>query len=246
MYPKVLVSLIIMVVVLAAPLPAVGEIGIATPADHNPGYINILSLSGLVPASLTSQLKAAFSGRHYMTPNNRSQRDLDAHNDMSTALIIVWEIVLIVMIMCIALCICIFCHRQRQHRQQNAERRRAEQLPNSHPEPVDVELGAIHASSALTSNTQMEVPAPNTPDNSAQISHSNASNAEGRDTTEAAIPKIHVTDTETVQASNPEASNSALDPPTYSSALHRPETEVTADNTTESSGPEDRVILNHI
>ncbi|KAI0458212.1 hypothetical protein F5B21DRAFT_500477 [Xylaria acuta] len=285
MYPKVLVVFVVAAAVLAASLPATGEVGIvATASGHNHGFINILSFLGFVPTSLAAHFKVTIFKRDYMTSN-----DTYFTNDgLVRALVIICvflEVILILITVWVVLYICILWRRRRQCLQRNAERQRAEQLLNSHPQPVDIELGAINARSAphwpLTSNTETATTVPNTSDHQDTegghiwsetpagsgahddgmwISLSKASNSEARDITEAAAPKIYVTNTETMQASKPEINNSKLDVvtshthvnesclepsvdhPTSSSTFYCPETEAAENNTAESSDLEDRLL----
>ncbi|RYC58707.1 hypothetical protein CHU98_g7501 [Xylaria longipes] len=256
MNPTVLVVLVVAAAVLAAPLPAIREVGLVTTAsDHNPAFINILSFLGFVPTSLTAHLEVAFFKRHYMTSNDSSLHKKDAsHADdgMIGALVIFSIVVVAVLVLIMiagAVYSCIICRRNRR---QNEERLRAEAVLNHHPQPVDIELDLIHARSTphgpLASNTEIATTAPNTPERH---------DTEGREVTEAAIPKIYVTDTETMQASKPGGSNSELDivasrthvkescpepgidHSTYPPTFHLAETQAVENNTTESSDLED-------
>ncbi|KAI1757574.1 hypothetical protein F4782DRAFT_525382 [Xylaria castorea] len=238
MYPEVLVVFIVVAVALANPLPAIPEVGIVTTASgHNTGFINMMSFLGLVPTSLTATIKVAFFKRQYTALIDSSfPRDIAFVADYSEVVTLAIIFVFLeITLSLITICTCILWRRERRFSQQNAERQRAEELLNSHPQPIDIELGAMHTCSApqsLISNTEVASTAPNTPENQdteggyikaetlsgpgahddgIRISVSKASNAEGRVITKAAIPEIYVTDTETTQASKQETSNLELD-----------------------------------
>ncbi|KAI0441228.1 hypothetical protein F4803DRAFT_552313 [Xylaria telfairii] len=272
---KILIVFFLAAAVFAAPFCAIGEADIATTAsDHSPGFINVLSFLGFVPASLTGQLKATFCTRSSLTSDDNSlvkRTDSLTANNGATSIAIV-SILLEVLVVTFAIFgvvySCVLWRRKRRELRENAERERVAQLPNQHPQPVDIELVAMNGGPVphwpLTGNAGVATP-PNTPEHQDAAgsstqpgistgpgAHPQAGNADG-----AAIPEIYVTDTDIMQ---PEPSNSehdivasrthvegsrlelGIDHPTYYSAFYHPETEATGNNTAESSDQEGRFL----
>ncbi|KAI0554822.1 hypothetical protein F4679DRAFT_579165 [Xylaria curta] len=283
MYLEVLVVFVV-AAALTSPLPAIREVSIATSvSSHNTRFFNILSFLGFVPTSLTAKISVAlFKRQTALIDSHKNDASFSKKPEITTLVIICifLEAVLILAMIWGALYTCIIWRRRRRGSQHNAETQRAEELLNSHPQPNDIELGAIHARSTLNrsliSNTEMASTAPNNseyqdtegsygcakapagPDGGIQISVSKASGADGRTITKAAVPKICVTDTETLQTSKRETNNpgrgiitshthvegSFLNPSTDHPTCHStsyPQTrEATEHNATESSDPQDR------
>ncbi|KAI1742327.1 hypothetical protein F4680DRAFT_445890 [Xylaria scruposa] len=234
MYLEVLVVFIVVAAALAGPLPAMQEVGIVTTVSgHNAGFFNILSFLGFVPTSLTAKTSIAlFKRQTALTDSHENDASFTKNPKITTlvAICIFLEVALVLAMIWGAIYTCVVWRRRRRGSQQNAEEQRAEEVLNHHPRPNDIELGAIHARSALhhslISNTEMTSTAPNNseytegsyicaeapagPDGGIQTSVSKASGTNGRAITKAVVPKICVTDTETQQTSKQETNNSGL------------------------------------
>ncbi|KAH8161751.1 hypothetical protein CIB48_g6496 [Xylaria polymorpha] len=276
MHLKILIILIVAAAVLAAPFCVTGEAGIVTTASRNsPGFINILSFLGFVPSSLTGQLKVAFCNHDSLTSDDSSLKkrndSLATDDGVATIAIIciLVEALVIFLAILVAVYSCILWRRKRRGLQQEVEREYAAQILSAHPQPVDIELGAMNGSSVP--QWPLVTP-PNTPEHQdaegsgiqpgtsagpgayghgIQTGFSQAGNSE------AAIPEIYVTDTE---ASRPEPNNLepgivaphthvggsrlelGIDRPTYYSTFYRPDAEATGNNPTDSPDPEERLL----
>ncbi|TRX90693.1 hypothetical protein FHL15_008468 [Xylaria flabelliformis] len=230
MYLEVLIISIAVAAALADPLPAIQAGIVTTTSGHNIGFINIMSFLGFVPTSFTAKIRAALFNRQVALVDGHEDDASFTKDPKITTLVIICillEVVVVLAIVWLFLYTYILWRREK-----NAERRRAEELLNSHPQPIDIELGNIHTGStphpSLTSNNEIVSTTPNTsehqnieggyiraeapvgPDDGIQTSVSNASDAKGRAITKAAVPEICVTDTETLQASKLETNNSGL------------------------------------
>ncbi|KAI0194263.1 hypothetical protein EV127DRAFT_478247 [Xylaria flabelliformis] len=218
MYLEVLIVSIVVAAVLAGPLPAIQAGIVTTASGHN------------VPTSFTAKIRVALFNRQVALIDGH-ENDASFTKDPKITALVVICILLEVAVVLATIWLFVYAYIL-WRREQNAERRRAEELLNSHPQPIDIELGTINTGSApdpsLTSNNEIASTAPNTseyqgiegdyiraedpvgPDDGIQISVSNANDAKGRAITLAAIPEICVTDTETLQASKLEINNSGL------------------------------------
>ncbi|KAI3331047.1 hypothetical protein F4824DRAFT_301531 [Ustulina deusta] len=213
-------------------LPVVGEVGIVTttPAYH-PWSISIPTF---LEATLTS-FSSRLTKRQYDAVNKSYQHREDA---LLTSTVIILVIVclllafiVISLIVWVLWCTCLRQWYQRRCSRLNPERERAEQLLNSPRHPIDIELGIIHARSPpqwpLTDDMNIPTTTPNNYGTENGYMHTGTSSmhsnrtltpiseasslgvmVEGVDITDIAIPERFITDTEMMQAFEPNTDHS--------------------------------------
>ncbi|KAF2966216.1 hypothetical protein GQX73_g7332 [Xylaria multiplex] len=251
MYLRFLIILIAAAAAHVDALSVVSEVCITnTTLNYRPWSTDILKWHSSPPSI---QQKTTFIKGDYMVAGTSclhgDNNDLKKDHTIITIILanLVLEFIVIALVVWLGWNTC-FCQWYRGRRlQRNPERQRAEQVLNSHPQPIDLELGVVHARSSprwpLTDDMETRINTPNddqmnrkrpstgtsvycdTRNNHTQTTLVEAGNlsvdTEGIDITDTVIPETYTIDSETTQAFEPitEASESDLDMPHHTEAV---------------------------
>ncbi|KAI0537448.1 hypothetical protein GGR58DRAFT_527346 [Xylaria digitata] len=240
MYLKLLVILIAAAAAHADALPVASEFCITDTAPYcRPWSTSIPPFPKSVSSSPSTQPKSTFIKRKYTGclhgDNTGGKKDR-----MIITLIIVnliLEFIIIALVIWLGWSTYFRQWCRERCLQRNPERQRAEQLLNSHPQPIDLELGVVHARSSpqwpLTDGIETRVNSPNncqtkrkcpstgasiyydTRDNHTQTALVETGNvnvdAEGIDITDTAISKTYMAGAEITRAFEPITEDSEPD-----------------------------------
>ncbi|KAI1421235.1 hypothetical protein F5Y12DRAFT_790221 [Xylaria sp. FL1777] len=227
-------------------------------------------------ASFSAHMKVALMKRQNIGANNNylPQEDAGLSKDsmivILTIVCLLLELIVITFVVWLVWYTCFRQWYQRRRLHRNPERQRAEQILHSHPQPVDLELGIIHARSPpswpLTDSMEMQTTAPSNYNTEGKhirsstsayyIVHSNRAlstcseasslsvDAEGQDITDTAISETYIADTETMQEFESDTSDSDYGFHTPHSSSEGFCTEPVSDNQTHSSTAYEDTVKN--
>ncbi|KAI0401470.1 hypothetical protein F4802DRAFT_618916 [Xylaria palmicola] len=210
------------------------------PTAYLPWSTNISSSTERVFVRVSTVLETAFAKSHSVHHHLRRSDEAASQDRTVTALVIVMlsiEVLIVLMLISMVISVAFGWVSKRQRVHLNPEQQRAEEVLNSHPRPLDIELGMVQNRSTLnwplTNNTP--IPAPRrtrdpydsqvqlvgsetpanyrTRDDFIETDSRRISNLDiavgGMGTSVADIPQIWVTNTEDMQAFNPESNERA-------------------------------------